>query len=323
LHTWNRVSWGRKPWGASFESSFPRVDLPPDHWKMRILWRQVVSRRCRFIIGISDFAIRYFRHHTPTEHRSAVEAKLYRIYPAQELLTTAGSYTPPKANEPLRAVFVGTDFFRKGGEALLDLIEELADDLDVHWTVVSRVSDEDWGSWWLASPGRVDEVRHRLSRHPRVSWERHLAPGQVALLMGTAHIGLLPTLSDTFGYSALEFLAHGIPLVGTNVQALPEVVDEEVGAQVHVQLDDTRYWIGHQSQGEELRARYNEATETIRISLRRILTGFREDPATLEQRSAAALRRIEERFSPAIRQPELLEVYRRSLGDGMQSPPSG
>jgi glycosyltransferase involved in cell wall biosynthesis len=287
---------------------------------MRILWRQLVSPRCRFIIGISDFATNYFTRHPPAEHRSAVQAKLHRIYPAQEIFTTAGSYTPPNGNEPLRVVFVGTDFFRKGGEALLDLIEELADDLDVHWTVVSRVSDDDWGSWWLATPERVEEARRRLSRHPRVSWERHLEPDQVAMLMGTAHVGLLPTLSDTFGYSALEFLAHGIPLIATNVQALPEVVDEEVGARVDVRLDDTRYWIGHHSRGEGLRAHYNEAIETIRVSLRRVLGGFREDPAILGQRSAAAVRRIEERFSPEVRQPELLEVYRRSLGE---APPCG
>jgi N-acetyl-alpha-D-glucosaminyl L-malate synthase BshA len=47
---------------------------------------------------------------------------------------------------------------------------------------------------------------------------------QVAPLLATADLFLLPTDKESFGLSALEALASGTPVVGANVGGLPEVV---------------------------------------------------------------------------------------------------
>ena len=36
-------------------------------------------------------------------------------------------------------------------------------------------------------------------------------------LMREQHVGLLPTWSDTYGYSVLEFQGIGVPVITTNV----------------------------------------------------------------------------------------------------------
>ena len=46
----------------------------------------------------------------------------------------------------------------------------------------------------------------------------------VAPLVGSADLFLLPTNAESFGLSALEALASGTPVIGTNVGGLPEVV---------------------------------------------------------------------------------------------------
>ena len=52
----------------------------------------------------------------------------------------------------------------------------------------------------------------------------------VAPLLAAADLFLLPTDSESFGLSALEALASGTPVIGTNVGGLPEVVrDGETG----------------------------------------------------------------------------------------------
>ena len=52
----------------------------------------------------------------------------------------------------------------------------------------------------------------------------------VAPLLAAADLFLLPTNSESFGLSALEALASGTPVIGTNVGGLPEVVrDGETG----------------------------------------------------------------------------------------------
>ena len=45
---------------------------------------------------------------------------------------------------------------------------------------------------------------------------------------------LLPSESESFGLAALEALACGVPVVGTTVGGLPEVVLEDAGALVPV-----------------------------------------------------------------------------------------
>lgn len=47
--------------------------------------------------------------------------------------------------------------------------------------------------------------------------------------MKKSHIGLLPTYADTYGYSVLEFQAAGCPVITTNIRALTEINDNNVG----------------------------------------------------------------------------------------------
>src|SRR6185295_2233921 len=47
---------------------------------------------------------------------------------------------------------------------------------------------------------------------------------QVASLLASADLFLLPTDKESFGLSALEALACGTPVIGTNAGGLPEVV---------------------------------------------------------------------------------------------------
>jgi len=50
----------------------------------------------------------------------------------------------------------------------------------------------------------------------------------VAQIMRWAHLFLLPSQSESFGLSALEALATGVPVIGTRVGGLPEVVEHGV-----------------------------------------------------------------------------------------------
>ena len=50
----------------------------------------------------------------------------------------------------------------------------------------------------------------------------------VAPLLANADVFLIPTASESFGLSALEAMASGVPVIGTNTGGLPEVVTDGV-----------------------------------------------------------------------------------------------
>jgi N-acetyl-alpha-D-glucosaminyl L-malate synthase BshA len=76
-------------------------------------------------------------------------------------------------------------------------------------------------------PEAEDEVRH-LGLESQVFFLGKL--DVVAPLLASADLFLLPTSSESFGLSALEALASGVPVIGTRAGGLPEVVrDGETG----------------------------------------------------------------------------------------------
>jgi L-malate glycosyltransferase len=80
-------------------------------------------------------------------------------------------------------------------------------------------------------PERIDaeQEARRLGVQDRVFFLGKLEA--VAPLLASADLFLLPTQSESFGLSALEALATGVPVIGSRAGGLPEVVrDGETGA---------------------------------------------------------------------------------------------
>lgn len=70
-------------------------------------------------------------------------------------------------------------------------------------------------------PEAEDEAR-RLGVEDRVNFLGKI--DNVAPLLASADVFLLPSTSESFGLSALEALASGVPVIGTNAGGMPEVV---------------------------------------------------------------------------------------------------
>lgn len=106
-----------------------------------------------------------------------------------------------------RLLFVGGEFYRKGGMILLDALRSgLATRCDVD--IVTR----------------EDISRENLPNGVRV--HRNLNPNDDILrqLYAQADIFVLPTLSDTLGIVFIEAMASGLPIVATAIAGVPEVV---------------------------------------------------------------------------------------------------
>jgi glycosyltransferase involved in cell wall biosynthesis len=107
-----------------------------------------------------------------------------------------------------RILFVGGDFERKGGADLLAAMERLGDraELDV---VTARPI--------VVPAGRI-RMHYGVKPHSDTLVD----------LFRRADIFAFPSRSETFGLAAAEALACGLPVVGTPVGALPEMVKDGI-----------------------------------------------------------------------------------------------
>ena len=71
-----------------------------------------------------------------------------------------------------------------------------------------------------------------------ITYKKFLPNKEVLNLFKNTHIGLLPTYADTYGYSVLEAQSYGCPVITTNIRALPEINNSDLGWVINVKKDD-------------------------------------------------------------------------------------
>jgi len=121
------------------------------------------------------------------------------------------------ARVPGRIVTVASaDSPLKGVAVLLRAVAKLATERDVQLTVVGRAAER----------GETARLVADLSLHDRVRFTPGLPENELATLLASAEIAVVPSLYEGFSLPAVEHMASGTPLVATRAGALPEVTGD-------------------------------------------------------------------------------------------------
>jgi glycosyltransferase involved in cell wall biosynthesis len=304
----------RRPYVISFENFLPRV--PEDthiawleRWLQRRLLRDVRSGRCLSLLAMSKFGRRQFRAQNRTfAGRDELEQRMEVLYPAAE----PRRQTPKAHTSGIRLLFVGFNFMWKGGPALLRAHERLrADGFPVETQVVSTLA---WAQDDFLGPPSASYVAQELRRleSEGVTHHRSLPNSEVLDLMRAADYFVLPTLHDTFGYVAVEALSCGTPVIGTNVCALPEIVeDRRTGFLLPFELDGEigRWRHLYQTAAPSYQSNFERAIEQLADGIVQAVSLGWERRGSYEEMSAAALERVARRFSREYARARLEEIY--------------
>ena len=141
----------------------------------------------------------------------------YKIDP--DKLVFVGTGTPPfpeltsedqsigKQPNPT-ILFVGKDFERKGGYILLDAFNKVVK--EVPKAELHIVGPRDIGK----------HITNNVFVHGQVKDRAFLRQ-----LFLTSHVFVMPTLHDSFGFTFLEAMSFGLPCIGTNIFAIPEIIE--------------------------------------------------------------------------------------------------
>jgi glycosyltransferase involved in cell wall biosynthesis len=140
-----------------------------------------------------------------------------------------------------------------------------------------------------------------------LEYYQDLTNSEVLEIFKTADVGLLPTWADTYGLSVLEAQACGLPVISTNVRALPEINSAKVGWLIHVPKNEM---------GEALYSTNEERlilSEQIQAGLENTIRSIIADPSVIAIKGQAALERIRVEHSPEDYAERLRQIYRAAV----------
>jgi glycosyltransferase involved in cell wall biosynthesis len=158
---------------------------------------------------------------TMSEMVKASLAEDYGVDLARVDVVGAGPNVQPSAGDlggprEKAVLFVGRNFVPKGGPELLDA-----------FAIVRR--DHPQAELWLVSSSAPRALP------PGVVFHGTVGRDALARLYARASVFALPTLREAFGLSFLEAMAFGLPVVGSRIEAVPEIVsDGETGVLVPI-----------------------------------------------------------------------------------------
>ncbi len=148
------------------------------------------------------------------------------VYPVA-LGTVPATGTPRQRRQGRRLLFVGRLERRKGIDVLLEVLPRL---LERHGDWSCEVVGNDTVP---AAPGITFKSRF-LSQHagaawlPRIEFAGAVADSELARRYARADLFVAPSRFESFGLIYLEAMQHGVPVVGTAVGGVPEVVSDGV-----------------------------------------------------------------------------------------------
>ena len=250
LHFFNTISYGSTPWITTLETYLPRFACLISYPQARKLksdfsalkaeakihkaFKALSGDSCHRIIAMSDCNAnmqRMLLKEFP-EYQESIQSKLIVMHPPQRLLNYKYEDKQLSRDEKIKFLFVGSGFFRKGGQEIIETFKYLKDEHKYNFelTIVSSLAIDNSAIKNQKTPADVERTKHLIQQNS--DWINYFPclPNQEILeLMKKSHIGLLPTYADTYGYSVLEFQAAGCPVITTNIRALPEINDNNVG----------------------------------------------------------------------------------------------
>lgn len=226
----NTILIGKNPWQATFETTLPRLGNAPA-WIYKLAVKQLRKDNCTAIYAMSQCAynmqVEYMKNNWP-RYANAIISKMSVKHPYQAPLIEKYE-DKPLNNSKIIFTLTGGDFFRKGGMEVLKAFDQLIPDYpQLHLNIISSLNYGDYATHTTIDD-QIEAKRIIASHQQNITHYNSLPNEKVLEIYKASHIGLLPTWADSYGYSVLEAQAAGCPCITTDIRALPEINNDEIG----------------------------------------------------------------------------------------------
>jgi len=288
-----------KPWVLDAEYSLPffmRHENSSSEWCKNKIRKMLLSKNCKKIIPFSHIGIKSI---ISTFNLEGHEDKFKVIYPAVKPSGLARSNDTNK----IKFLFVGRRFFGKGGRETLEAFR-----------IIKKKYPKAELTMWCD-----DVPQEYIQDYKEVNFISEFLPRDYLIkeLYCKSDIFIMPTYIDTFGMVFLEAMSLGLPIISTDVFAVPEIVEDRKSGLIvksNVSLWDkngNNSFIGKEKEFDEiLKASKPEIVKQLVDCASELI----ENPKLRESLGAYGKKMIEKgKFSIKQRNKDLYNVYKEAL----------
>lgn len=171
------------------------------------------------------------------EYENTIKNKLVTVYPPQQLFIKSVEEKGIDYSDKteLTFIFVGTDFFRKGGREIITIMSKLHQLHKFKLILISSLRIDE--PKYIQSDKDIEHTKKQIKDSSWIEYHEYLTNDKVIESIKRSHVALLPTWMDTYGYSVLECQACGTPVISTSLRALTETNDNSVGWLIEVPVN--------------------------------------------------------------------------------------
>lgn len=302
IHTFNAVCNTDIFWCASFETIIPRVWPETDEENKYFL--QLVEYlkypNCKALYALSQNAYNIQKDKLssmiPLNDVELIMGKTKVLHAPQKILITEEEYSKKHDVDKIHFIFIGRLFFIKGGREIVETLSEFENRYEFSLTLISPLFYQDY--FTKTSYEEMLRCKELVKSKNWIDYYESL-PNEIVLeKCKEATVGLLPSVSETYGYVVLEMQACGCPVVTTNIRAFPENNNEECGWICNLPVDELGYCIEKETR---------VWSEILHRELKKCFQVIFDHPEEIRKKGKAAMEQIRNLHDPDEYQKALRE----------------
>lgn len=185
---------------------YNQIMAPHLHDRLAGVLERHALPRTPLITTESNFSVQWLRQHFP-------KARVEQIEHAPDPVFHHVQRQPQ--TKPFRFIFVGSLDKRKGGELLIQALDQLQNEISFELVVIGKPQSK-----------MIESLRSLVATElwPQIIFKENLTPPQVAQELSTATMMIFPTLADVSPNAVKEAVVAGVPVVGSAVGGIPDYV---------------------------------------------------------------------------------------------------
>lgn len=328
IHSFNTIIRSNKRVVTTFESTIPRnsytINRPWEKEKIIINDYQtlkqiniILKKNYLKIIALSQSAYNIEKYmldnmDISSEKKKNILNKMIVIHPPQDILinekTINEKYSKLSKNDKLRFIFVGNDFYRKGGLEVVNALDFLISNYGFNLELILITNFSSINYFQDIDDKTHENVLNRICQKNWIKNFSNISNEKVLDLIKISNIGLLPSLADTYGYSVLEMQACGVPVITTNIRALTEINNDNCGWIIKVPVDNIGGEILLQDMG--IFTYRKTVTEQLQLCIYNIYQDINQNGfSNVKNKSEYSLKRIKKDHNPDVYKRKLESIY--------------